>query len=69
MIQLKVSPQYRAALLALNEGKSVRRATWPEDQHLLKNDTQISHLAGGSSTGAWRGPSEEEAEATDWLII
>lgn len=64
------SHQFKAAFKALEEGRAVRRTSWPDGQELFKRtDGCIAVRRSGSSiTPTWAGPRGEESEATDWVI-
>jgi len=68
--QLACSPEFTAALAAVENGKTIRRASWPEGMNLRKKDGQIAVYRNEKFTApAWMGPSSDEADATDWEIL
>jgi len=70
MSQLQISSAYRAALLALDSGKRVRRSSWHSDFLLSKQDSRfVLSTAESIKPSDWQGPTEEDAAATDWQIV
>lgn len=65
------SPEYLAAFDALEAGRNVRRASWPDGQYIQRRpDGRISVFRTGAAYApAWQGPSSAESDAADWQII
>lgn len=67
--QMACSAEFSTALRALDGGRSVRRASWPEGMVLRKQADQVCVFRDGSQVApAWMGPSGTETEATDWIV-
>jgi hypothetical protein len=65
------SPEAQRAFAALEEGKAVRRASWPQGQSVRRQPTgMISVLrAGSTASPPWMGPSSAEKDAVDWQVM
>lgn len=68
--RIACSKEFTSVLDAVEVGKDVRRASWPEGMFLRKQNDQIAVIRAGSIIApAWMGPSTEDSEATDWQIV
>lgn len=55
---------FSGCILALLEGKRVRRATWVEESYL-----QLTHRGLWDNYGNWMQFFRDDLEADDWMII
>lgn len=68
--QVACSPEFTAALAAVQAGTDVRMARWPDGMCLRKLGEQIVVIRDGQKIApGWMGPSGAEAEASDWLVL
>jgi len=65
------SSEFQAAFAALERGRAIKRAAWPEGQQLKLLPTGIVGVirSGSKIAPPWMGPSNDESDATDWQII
>lgn len=68
--RMACSPEFSAALDALEAGTAVRRASWPAGQLHQKQRDQIVVVRESSSIApGWMGPSSDETIASDWQTV
>jgi len=68
--RLACSSEFSAALDAVEAGRDVRRASWPEGMVLRKQNDRIEVIRPGSEIAPpWQGPSTDESDASDWHIV
>lgn len=65
------SAAFLAALSSVQSGGLIRRLSWPDGQCLkLDRDESIRVVRSGADAFPhWAGPSAEEMEANDWVIV
>ena len=68
--QMACNPSFNEALAALENGKDVRRSSWPAGMVLRKQGTQIAVIRDGQQLApGWMGPSGAESDAADWIAL
>lgn len=61
------SPQFNAAMKALDAGDTARRTEWPAGTYLRKQGERIAVYRNNKLCApAWLGPSSVESSAEDW---